>query len=123
MTRTIRRLLIGRWRLIVLVLRRFAPPLAAQSRPPLLTARWMRLLVAGRLVRLVVSVAVSVADARMAADSPPTMRRAVLPCRLLALAVSRLWVSRRLLPRPVAGFRVRARLLLVVARLFLCCRV
>ena len=104
-------------------MRRFAPPLAGLPRPLLLTARWMRLRVAGRRVRLVVSGAVSVAGARMAADSPPTVRRAVCLCRLLALAVSRLWVSCRLLPRPVAGFLVRVRLLLVVALLFLCCRV
>lgn len=68
-TRTIRRRLIGRWRLTGRVLRRFAPPLVARSRPRLLMARWMRLRVAGRLVRLVVSGAVSVAGARMAADS------------------------------------------------------
>ena len=100
---------------------RFAQPWAAQPRPPLLTARWMRLRVAGRPVRLAVRGAVSVAGARMAAVSPPTMRRVVRLCRLLA--VSRLWVSYRLLPLPVAGFLVRARLLLAVVLLFLCCRV
>lgn len=121
MTRTIRRLLIGRWRLTGRVSRRFAQPWAAQPRPLLLTARWMRLRVAGRPVRLAVRGAVSVAGAHMAADSPPMARLAVLPCRLLA--VSRLWVSCRLLPRPVAGFRVRARQVLVVVLLFLCCLV
>ena len=124
MTRTIRRLLIGRWRLIVLVLRRFAPPLADPHHPPLLLmARWMRLRVAGRLVRLVVSVAVSVGDARMAAVSPQTVQRVALPRRLSVLVALQPWVAHLLLPRPVVGFRVRARQVLAMALLFPCCRV
>lgn len=83
----------------------------------------MRLRVAGRLVRLVVSGAVSVGDARMAAVSPQTVQRVALPRRLSVLVALQPWVAHLLLPRPVAGFLVRAQQVLAVALLFPCCRV
>ena len=100
---------------------RFAPPWVAVGLLALIRACCRRLVMVARLVVLRgVSVAESEVGAHMAADSPQASYRAVRLCRLLA--VSRLWVSCRLLPRPVAGFRVRARLLLAVVLPFLCCR-
>lgn len=83
----------------------------------------MRLRVAGRRVRLVVNGAVSVAGARMAEVSPQTVQRVALPRRLSVLVALQPWVAHLLLPRPVAGFLVRAQQVLAVALLFPCCRV
>ena len=125
--------LIGRWRLIGRVLRRCAPLSAARLRLLLLGPCWMRLLAAGRAVHLAVSVVVSVAAARAAASSLPAARRrlaAALPLlvarrwwRLGLAALLRLLAAGLGLTRPAAGFRVRARLVLGVARLLLRCRV
>ena len=89
----------------------------------------MRLLAAGRAVHLAVSVVVSVAVARTAASSLPAARRrlaAALPLlvarrwwRLELAALLRLLAARLGLTRPAAGFRVRSRLALGVARLLL----
>lgn len=68
--RTIRRRLIGRWRLTGRVLRRFAPPWVAVGLLALIRACCRRLAMVARLVVLRgVSVAVSVAVARMVAVS------------------------------------------------------
>lgn len=84
---------------------------------------------AGRAVRLAVSVAVSAAGARTAASGLPAARRRLAAA--LPLLVARRWwrlglaaLLRRLaaclwFTRPAAGFRVRARLALGVARLLL----
>ena len=107
----------------MLVLMRFAPPWVVVSLLALIRACCRRLAMVARLVVLRgVSGAVSAVAARIVADNPLTVWRVARMCRRLALVVSRLWVKFRPLPRPAVGFRVRVRLLLVVALLFPCCR-
>ena len=110
-------------------MRRCAPLSAARIRLLLLMACWTRLRAAGRAVRLAVSVVVSAAVARTAA-LPLLVARRRLAAALPLLVARRWWrlewsVLLRLLAvrlgltRPAAGFRVRARLVLGVARLLL----
>lgn len=98
-------------------MRRCVPLLAGLLLPRSPRAVLMPLLMEARVaVRLAVSVVVSVAVARTAAPSPRAARRWLL---LELAALLRLLAARLGLTRPAAGFRVRARLALGVARLLL----